>query len=675
MEEWQVQPQTMNPTGPLGRGSRGKLDLAKCDHCRKDRKKCTPQPRQWPQRCDRCEDKGFKCSPSTQARKRRREKPRGLLLSASFLPQDRPSTHPCDDWTHADLSDAISFLKILYRVRTKISLWEKDLGTIYVREDIETLCNIGCEFVTVIETLHENLLEHIASKIAGLSTGQNDSENTALEASRLHLAACSILQAKNTEWNEKDYESLSVTESTLINSMIKSNLLNDEIGAVLILEDELLAKRAHSRKDSLHTVETLASRFEMFRPVMEKLWNWCTVPSKATNLLYGGMSVIERFRNASVIDVNATWVRTLVMEKATWSLQDCLGSPILHGILRGLGRGLWIPSREEEKYLYSNIGPYCDQHNPADILGRSAIHIAVQYNVPGAVTALLESNINPDQEADNGKLALHLAAASGHLEACKVLLNHTENVWRPDHLEKTAIDYALCNGNRDIVRLLLESGIGDYDVASISWMVLIAAMEQCKTFGVCTEVLNWYEMAFSPASLDTFQDSNGATVLHLAVVMGNLEVVQELAKRSAKWRRGSINLQDEEGQTALCLAVCQKAEKDWLAIIRTLLGIDGIDIDVRDHKGKAPMDYAKEGELSLVVRMLENKQNASTRGEATNTSKHCLQTTHSVPEGVALPIPSQQPLHLLPPPASEPGYWSQGYSPHFSQDNNINQPF
>lgn len=321
------------------------------------------------------------------------------------------------------------------------------------------------------------------------------------------------------------------------------------------------------------------------------------------------------------------------------------------------------------------MDPYCAQHNPADILGRSAIHIAVQYNVPGAVTALLESGINPDQEADNGKLALHLAAASGHLEACKVLLNHTEKAYFPDHLEKTALDYALRNGNRDIVRLLLESDIGDYAIASISWMALTASMEQCKTFGMCTEVLDWYEMALSPASLGTFQDSSGDTLLHAAVLAGNLEVVQELAKRSAKWRRGSINLQDEDGQTALCLAVCKTTGKNWLAIIRTLLGIDGIDIDVRDHKGKAPMDYAKKRELSLVVRMLEIKQNASTRGEATNRSKHCLQTTHSVPEGVALPIPSQQPLHLLPPPASEPGYWSQGYSPHFSQDNNNNQPF
>lgn len=277
--------------------------------------------------------------------------------------------------------------------------------------------------------------------------------------------------------------------------------------------------------------------------------------------------------------------------------------------------------------------------------------------------------------ADNGKLALHLAAASGHLEACKVLLNHTLKAYSPDHLEKTVLDYTLSNGNWDIVRLLLESGTGDYNVASISWMALTDAMEQCNTFGVCTEALNWYEKVFPPASLDTFQDSSGDTLLHVAVLAGNLEVVQELAKRSAKWRRGSINLQDEDGRTALCLAVWEKTEKDWLAIIRTLLGIDGIDTDVRDHEGKAPMDYAKERELSLVVRMLENKQNASTRGEAANPSKHCLQTTHSAPEGVALPIPSQQPLHLLPPLASEPGYWSQVYSPHFSQDNNKNQPF
>lgn len=41
--------------------------------------------------------------------------------------------------------------------------------------------------------------------------------------------------------------------------MIKSNFFNDEIGVVLILEDEFLVKRVYNCKDSLYVVEIFVS--------------------------------------------------------------------------------------------------------------------------------------------------------------------------------------------------------------------------------------------------------------------------------------------------------------------------------------------------------------------------------------------------------------------------------
>lgn len=53
----------------------------------------------------------------------------------------------------------------------KIFFWEKDLGIIYVWEDIIIFCNIGCEFVIVIEIFYENFFEYIVFKIVGFLIG------------------------------------------------------------------------------------------------------------------------------------------------------------------------------------------------------------------------------------------------------------------------------------------------------------------------------------------------------------------------------------------------------------------------------------------------------------------------------------------------------------------------
>ncbi|KAK0663027.1 putative ankyrin repeat protein [Cercophora samala] len=679
MEEFptQQQQQLVNPTPSAGRGSRGKFNLNKCESCRKDKKKCEPQSRQWPQRCFRCEEMGFRCSPSTRARKQRKAEKRAPLhpVQANSPPSsmelspslDSSPSGPFDQWTHADLSNAISFLKIFHRLGTKFRRWKRELNGIRHWHNVGGLDDIETKFDSIIETLSEKLLEYVTFRITILSTEENDAAAT--EVSNLHVLACSIIEASHAKWSPRnDNTCLTAAESTVIDALIKSMSFNHEVGAALLLEDEFLAERGHvsNCQDTVHCVSVLSTRFETFRQTMNKVWN------VLHNSVNGYDEIIFHCERASVIDSNARWVRSLVKAKAFWGLRDCLGSTVLHGILEGLGRGRFVLSKEEEEYFYGNIGPHCANHNTKDISGRSAIHIAVQYNVPKAVAALLESGINPDDREGRFKVdwfPLHYAAALGHMEVCVTLLHYTKRVSSVDAYMETPLDYALRKGNRDIVRLLLETGAAATDLERDERLVFWKALQSSESPGIWTEILDWYEMVHFPMTLGSLQDRYGDTLFHIAVQNRKVEAIQELAERSAKGDWRSINLQDKMGQTVLCRAVSLGPGKDWVAMIEVLLSIDGIDVHIPDRHGKTPLDYAKRYENAEILRMLQDKQQPSTRSE-TSTSEQGQQSVSSLSESLHLPMPSRQ-LHQSPPHSgTAPGYFSHTspYSSSFFED-------
>ncbi|KAF2015564.1 hypothetical protein BU24DRAFT_180575 [Aaosphaeria arxii CBS 175.79] len=67
------------PTGSTRK--RPPLSREKCNRCRRDKVKCMPIERRWPQKCNRCIEKEFECSENTHADGKRKK--RGRLESPS----------------------------------------------------------------------------------------------------------------------------------------------------------------------------------------------------------------------------------------------------------------------------------------------------------------------------------------------------------------------------------------------------------------------------------------------------------------------------------------------------------------------------------------------------------------------------------------------------------------
>ena len=106
----------------------------------------------------------------------------------------------------------------------------------------------------------------------------------------------------------------------------------------------------------------------------------------------------------------------------------------------------------------------------------------------------------------NGDTCLMAAAANGHLDICRLLIDKGAQVEAKSSVSLTPLHCAAINGHVDIVRLLCDRG-ADFEARDIS----------------------------------------GLRPLHIAAVNGHISVVKELIEE----RNAEINARNDAGETAL----------------------------------------------------------------------------------------------------------------------------
>lgn len=194
----------------------------------------------------------------------------------------------------------------------------------------------------------------------------------------------------------------------------------------------------------------------------------------------------------------------------------------------------------------------------------------------------------------DGFTALMVAAAEGHQQVVKALLNRGADVAvRTHELRSTALHFAAKNGDAEIVRALCECDKAVVDCWNVNadtpliWACIegrAAAVEVLLEFGADVEMLNQY----------------GASTLLCAVMIGEdpeqdaesdkkrAEIVKMLLQKNSEL----VNFQDREGSTAMHLA----ASCGYLECVKTLLAF-GADITLRNAIGQTPLEEAQASEL------------------------------------------------------------------------------
>ncbi|XP_057323819.1 putative ankyrin repeat protein RF_0381 isoform X2 [Microplitis mediator] len=226
-------------------------------------------------------------------------------------------------------------------------------------------------------------------------------------------------------------------------------------------------------------------------------------------------------------------------------------------------------------------------------------HAIVKRGYTKFVTDLLTmgADVNALRQETTKYTLLHTACINRKLEMARLLIQHDINLNVKDHKEKTAIFYAVKNGDFNIVKLLITNGACVEDDPDL---LNIAALNQCSD---TVQILLEHGVDINAC------DSFGKTALHSAFVKQssqlNNDVIYKIEPsliRVLLNKGADVNMPMNDGRTALHLAV----QTDNKEIVNTLLEYNP-KVSVSDAKGMTPLHSAAQTENSKIVDSLLNK--------------------------------------------------------------------
>ena len=231
--------------------------------------------------------------------------------------------------------------------------------------------------------------------------------------------------------------------------------------------------------------------------------------------------------------------------------------------------------------------------NFQDKKGNTAVHIALLKNRTGRTQAHLSSQsvahlLVTDRRCNltirnhDGNTLLHLAAIAGDSDLCKLILSNKRcdpNVLNKDGAAPLHI--ATMKSDLDVIQTLLSHHL-------------------CKP-NIVYNKGNIVSRQLHPNSDgNTGNVCSGATPLHIAAEMGNVQ----LCKLLASHRECDINLQDKEGNTAVHIALLKNSSNVTKALINHSL----CDMNMQDISGSTYLHLAIERCKSNIADMLINKK-------------------------------------------------------------------
>ena len=335
-----------------------------------------------------------------------------------------------------------------------------------------------------------------------------------------------------------------------------------EVGAALLLHDESCE---HSSGDSSDVVEKLVGEtFRLqnrYRPIVQPLLETLRVK------LPPRISVFDWHHRPLVFD-NTHWMRLLEMP-AYWRHQDCLGTTVLHFLIERLGSGsrdaaISVGSESRARFVAKVATQNFAKYETTDNYNRTPLHVAAQWNVIDVATALLTAHMDPDRVTSTRRTALHYAASLGHSDMCDTLLRHEAD-----------INAQTKGGNTPLMVALIRSD------------------ETYKVFLRHSDVK------------PEIRNSLGETALHIAVHQGHVAAVDELVSsfEEPEW----INIENYEGETAVCVAAQLETHEDAAKLVSILLRSDDIDLSLGDRAGYTPLHYAAVGGNLGVCKLLATR--------------------------------------------------------------------
>ncbi|BAT74325.1 hypothetical protein LR48_Vigan01g093600 [Vigna angularis] len=193
--------------------------------------------------------------------------------------------------------------------------------------------------------------------------------------------------------------------------------------------------------------------------------------------------------------------------------------------------------------------------------------------------------------------AIHAAARGGNLEILKQLLasvSVSQILSYRDAQGSTVLHAAAARGQVEIVRNLTES----YNIVNSTDTQGNTALHIASYRGYLPVVE--FLIGASP-SLATLTNNYGDTFLHMAVVGfrspgfcrmdKHIELMKQLTSEKIVSMKDIINVRNNEGRTALHVAVMHNIKCD---VVELLMSVSSIDFNIRDTDGMTPLDHIRQ---------------------------------------------------------------------------------
>ncbi|XP_048877775.1 protein phosphatase 1 regulatory inhibitor subunit 16B [Brienomyrus brachyistius] len=260
------------------------------------------------------------------------------------------------------------------------------------------------------------------------------------------------------------------------------------------------------------------------------------------------------------------------------------------------------------------------------------------------VRCLLKDSVSPDLCNEDGLTALHQCCIDNYEDMVKILLAHGASVNAQDNELWTPLHAAATCGHAGLVKILIQHGADllavnsdgnmPYDLCEDDPTLDIIETAMANR-GITQEMINETRASVERRMLGDIQDllrdgvdvnqqdSQGATLLHIAAANGYIQAAELLLEGGAQ-----MDLRDCDGWQPLHAATCwgqmQMAE---------LLVSHGSSLGAKTHFDETPIDLCEDEEFRAMLLDLKHKHDIIMKSELKQKTSLCRRTSSAGSRG------------------------------------------
>uniref|UniRef100_A0A8C5I4B8 Protein phosphatase 1 regulatory inhibitor subunit 16B n=1 Tax=Gouania willdenowi TaxID=441366 RepID=A0A8C5I4B8_GOUWI len=274
------------------------------------------------------------------------------------------------------------------------------------------------------------------------------------------------------------------------------------------------------------------------------------------------------------------------------------------------------------------------------------------------VRYLLKNNVSPDLCNEDGLTALHQCCIDNYEEMVKILLERGASVNAQDNELWTPLHAAATCGHAELVKILIAHGADllavnsdgnmPYDLCEDDPTLDIIETAMANR-GITQEMINETRASTERKMLSDIQallrqgaevnqqDSQGATLLHIAAANGYVQAAELLLEGG-----GRMDLKDSDGWQPLHAAAC------WGQMhIAELLVSHGASLNAKTFLDETPIDLCEDEEFRAILLDLKHKHDIIMKSQLKHKTSLCRRTSSAGSRGKVVRRASLSDRHNL----------------------------